>query len=481
MLVHLAVALFLVGLVIFLFTVNTVLASFVAAATGSTILTYAAPSFIPFLDESCPYRTPLTDALSAVSWFLSRFSRSKEAQQLGLPKWTTSKREIPVKEKEGPLSSERMTFIWARAGSYLLRPEGFGPFSNYMTVVADMRNKAFVRELVKGGFVDRALRQHIESFETMKLADVLGVLRLSSFIVESCGVDERWRTASWNVCIPFAMKRFRALLMSGSSYDELECFDMIIALTRLRKAIAGPIRSRLPQAGEALMAHVESVVQFKTLPVYSEQDPITHLSEANLFSLVAHALTIPVEALHRDGDTMRNLLERELKLDCGESGWRPSSERPLASLELIRVLQKLGLDSWMYPGSSRVISNTQKPYDLLLLGKLSWATGILKNLVQRVRFDEMIPPTFPLPFDSELGYAAMSQVAGPTIASPAAPTPSFPSLPWRLVVYGAENGNSAESGTSSHIPLLVRSDGGTEVTVTERSPGEGRSDGTGKY
>ena len=123
------------NIVIFLFPINTVLGGFVTTTTCSTILIYIVPSLVPFLDKSCPYRTPLTDALSAVSWLLSLFGAGKNAHTL--PQWTTSKRQMPDDDatKMSFLTPKRMKFVWARTSAYLLNREGFGSLANYVAVI----------------------------------------------------------------------------------------------------------------------------------------------------------------------------------------------------------------------------------------------------------------------------------------------------------------------------------------------------------
>jgi hypothetical protein len=73
---HLAVALFLAGLVIFLFPINIIVAGFSVSLIGLTGLAYAVLSTLPAFATDCSYRTPLT--------------------QVVVPIWTGTKRALPV-------------------------------------------------------------------------------------------------------------------------------------------------------------------------------------------------------------------------------------------------------------------------------------------------------------------------------------------------------------------------------------------------
>ena len=60
-LLHLSVFLFLVGLVIFFFTINKIVATVVLIAVGLFGVVYFTLSILACIDRSCPYRTPLSD------------------------------------------------------------------------------------------------------------------------------------------------------------------------------------------------------------------------------------------------------------------------------------------------------------------------------------------------------------------------------------------------------------------------------------
>lgn len=65
-LMHTAVILFLIGLDLFVFSINRTLAIVVASVTGSGALFYVIISSISLLDQFCPYHTPLTEATIAI-------------------------------------------------------------------------------------------------------------------------------------------------------------------------------------------------------------------------------------------------------------------------------------------------------------------------------------------------------------------------------------------------------------------------------
>ncbi|VDC05019.1 unnamed protein product [Peniophora sp. CBMAI 1063] len=67
-LVHLAVLLFALGLLIFLFPIDRIVAGVCTAVFGSFVILYGLASLLPLLDKSCPYRTPLTYVSACVYW-----------------------------------------------------------------------------------------------------------------------------------------------------------------------------------------------------------------------------------------------------------------------------------------------------------------------------------------------------------------------------------------------------------------------------
>ena len=61
MLLHFSVFLFLVGLVIFFFTIHKIVATVVSVAVGLFGVVYLTLTVLACIDRSCPYRTPLSD------------------------------------------------------------------------------------------------------------------------------------------------------------------------------------------------------------------------------------------------------------------------------------------------------------------------------------------------------------------------------------------------------------------------------------
>ena len=61
MLLHLSVFLFLVGLVIFFFTIYKIVATVVSVAVGLFAVVYLTLTVLACIDRSCPYRTPLSN------------------------------------------------------------------------------------------------------------------------------------------------------------------------------------------------------------------------------------------------------------------------------------------------------------------------------------------------------------------------------------------------------------------------------------
>ena len=60
MFLHLSVFLFLIGLVIFFFMINKIVATVVSIAVGLFGVVYFTLSILACIDRSCPYRTPLS-------------------------------------------------------------------------------------------------------------------------------------------------------------------------------------------------------------------------------------------------------------------------------------------------------------------------------------------------------------------------------------------------------------------------------------
>ncbi|KZV67159.1 hypothetical protein PENSPDRAFT_611842, partial [Peniophora sp. CONT] len=64
-LVHLSVILFTLGLVVFLYPINRIVACVALGVFSAFALIYLATSTLPLFDSSCPYRTPITYILAA--------------------------------------------------------------------------------------------------------------------------------------------------------------------------------------------------------------------------------------------------------------------------------------------------------------------------------------------------------------------------------------------------------------------------------
>ncbi|KAF8493437.1 hypothetical protein F5888DRAFT_1618006 [Russula emetica] len=61
LLLHLSVFLFLIGLVIFFFTIHKIVATVVSVSVGLFGVVYLTLTVLACIDRSCPYRTPLSD------------------------------------------------------------------------------------------------------------------------------------------------------------------------------------------------------------------------------------------------------------------------------------------------------------------------------------------------------------------------------------------------------------------------------------
>ncbi|VDB96477.1 unnamed protein product [Peniophora sp. CBMAI 1063] len=70
---HAAVILFIVGLVLWLYQVNTTTARYLAGAAGASAFAYVAASLFPLVDKTCPYRTPLSYLLSLALYGTATF------------------------------------------------------------------------------------------------------------------------------------------------------------------------------------------------------------------------------------------------------------------------------------------------------------------------------------------------------------------------------------------------------------------------
>jgi hypothetical protein len=60
---HLSLFLFMVGLVVFLYALDHIIAQVVASVAGFLFLVYVTTNVLPILAIGCPYRTPLTALL----------------------------------------------------------------------------------------------------------------------------------------------------------------------------------------------------------------------------------------------------------------------------------------------------------------------------------------------------------------------------------------------------------------------------------
>ncbi|KAI9438714.1 hypothetical protein H4582DRAFT_1814049, partial [Lactarius indigo] len=59
-LLHLAMFMFFIGLVVFLFTITREISAITSIFVGISIIAYIVPTFLPFVYLDCPYRTPLS-------------------------------------------------------------------------------------------------------------------------------------------------------------------------------------------------------------------------------------------------------------------------------------------------------------------------------------------------------------------------------------------------------------------------------------
>ncbi|KZV71512.1 hypothetical protein PENSPDRAFT_684591 [Peniophora sp. CONT] len=153
-LVHLSVALFAGGLLVFLIPIDAIVGSITTAIFGIVTLLYVIVSALPLLDTSCPYRTPVTYLMVDVYWL---YLQSLFYVHVAYSRWTTSQDHGPLpiitqlrRSKESSshafgntwhdnmarsvtdyqenefLTFARFAFMWDRTTRYMIGANRFG-------------------------------------------------------------------------------------------------------------------------------------------------------------------------------------------------------------------------------------------------------------------------------------------------------------------------------------------------------------------
>jgi hypothetical protein len=129
---HISVFLFFSGLIIFLFTISTVIAIVLSAAVVLIGLLYAALTILPVTDDVCPYFTPMSD----VWWYLQHTTFTVAASGCY---WVVE----GIRNRSGPI-------IGARSGT--------GRLSNWSDFLKDVinRNKLHLKVGLRGNIFQHA-------------------------------------------------------------------------------------------------------------------------------------------------------------------------------------------------------------------------------------------------------------------------------------------------------------------------------------
>ncbi|VDC06377.1 unnamed protein product [Peniophora sp. CBMAI 1063] len=332
-LIHVAVALFLIGLSIFLFPIDHTSALVVTIAASVAAFLYVMLSVIPFWDHSCPYRTPMTYFFVVVEWAIVTvcvavalpvwlvtssiaehdWSCLSDISKFKLAEVTTGLRSIfyfliPRRSLpgQGDLPSyipdyfspenvyahrsfvdyARLIFIWQHTSEYMLSDEGRDVLLHYLPcqlLDSDFHDFGFFFVYLRhrGRFM-LPIASMMTSVET--IPDALGAIRLLQMLIISedeqleesaLGVwDGRWEAMhSVFRAVPDLLLIVDSLNMAAREYDNL---SLLLALADLRWTViivrAKLLRQRLDEEVSTLdtmLLDMERVRGLGLLPLHT--------------------------------------------------------------------------------------------------------------------------------------------------------------------------------------------------------------------
>ncbi|VDC05917.1 unnamed protein product [Peniophora sp. CBMAI 1063] len=178
-LIHLSVFLFAIGLAIFLFPVNRIVAYVAIAILSALALLYLATSVLPLIDLSCPYRTPVTYISAAL--YSSTHTLSRAIEYLARIFGSSARKHRPrarsfgvrtigsrtVVDRNAFLTPSRYIFAWDRTSHQMVDGQFEALLEGSMSVLDSkiLRLETARSEIIEHlcsnvTFVQR-LRQHI--------------------------------------------------------------------------------------------------------------------------------------------------------------------------------------------------------------------------------------------------------------------------------------------------------------------------------
>jgi len=106
-LLHIALFLFFIGLIVFLYNLNTTLARIMVVPTIPAFCVYFLLTALPVFFYDCPYKTPLTSVLSYITYAIAAYSprRRRRGAKPALSQWHPEKQ------------TTHLTNLWAQDGS----------------------------------------------------------------------------------------------------------------------------------------------------------------------------------------------------------------------------------------------------------------------------------------------------------------------------------------------------------------------------
>ncbi|VDC06599.1 unnamed protein product [Peniophora sp. CBMAI 1063] len=336
-LMHIAVVLFLIGLIIFLFPIHILPAAVVTTAASMAALIYVSISVIPLFDNTCPYRTPLSSSFAIAHTFirLSKLALIQPRKLIDLARTHPSYRtnefwqlwKLPARRIYHDLPSklralylddrsiaqntfmrqERMMFVWQRTSgyilsahglsalleylpSYLLNPVSTNPGTNLNPVSRDF-DKFWVYLRSRRSFFASVVKNmtNVQSSMAGK-----GALRLLQLILHAeSRVEIRWYSTSnlsashlsWYhdgieilaPIFPKLVRRFNTLYDISSEDEQL---DMVVTLTSLRWSILQIATTRY-SLWRSLLQDIDTIKCLRLLPL-SREDRWISETDGNL-------------------------------------------------------------------------------------------------------------------------------------------------------------------------------------------------------
>ncbi|VDC06698.1 unnamed protein product [Peniophora sp. CBMAI 1063] len=336
-LMHAAVALFLIGLAMFLYPINHVPSFVVEAAGFATAALYVSFSIVPLFDNSIPSRTPLTHLLIALEWSISfvllpaltlallpllslvddnhmSWWSYDGVSFIGTMLQLLLRELLPVQrynvngslelarmaDRSTPMKARHLIFMWQHSRGYMLVDHHSSILLDYLPRQLLVGNgaKTYSRFFTFLGHNPQVMERirHIMSSVTTTEAGI-GVLQLLHLFIPtelraSRALSPEWvalRRSGLPAEFPDIVKNLNELNKSALAVGDVTLF---VELTRFRGSLAEIVTR--PVAGTALplvndftmkplqvmLEQLHSVEGFRLLPLYSPETSSPNVTPA---------------------------------------------------------------------------------------------------------------------------------------------------------------------------------------------------------